>query len=137
MGEWYMINCEKHGIVGNSKTECDMCAAEKHQSHHAYMTEQYKQKSDGGPTGYYDIPGGCKTLNDVLEWLAVERWGKFSLHMKDIMKAAFRYGGKVGTEQEYDANKIIYFGCRLLVMVSGKAVVRKYLQKLLDDPQFK
>lgn len=94
-------------------------------------------KSDGGPTGYYDMPEGCKTLNDLLEWLACERWGKFSLHMKDIIKAGFRFGGKEGTEQEYDANKIVYFGCRLLMMVRGKQAVRAYLQKLLDDPQFK
>lgn len=94
-------------------------------------------KSDGGPSGYYDLPNGVKTWNDVLEWLAVERWGAFSLHMKDLMKGAFRFGVKEGTSLEYDANKLIYSGCRLLVMVSGKKKVREYLQKLLDDPQFK
>lgn len=102
-----------------------------------YKTHQRASKSDGGPSDYYDLPSGLKTLNDLLEWLAVDRWGAYALHMKDLMKGGFRFGVKDGTSVEYDCYKIIYSGCRLLVMAKGKASVSKYLQKLLDDPQFK
>lgn len=102
-----------------------------------YETHQRAVKSDGGPSGYYDFPAGVTTLNDLLEWLADCRWGKYALHMKDLMKGGFRFGAKDGTTLEYDCYKLIYSGCRLLVMVSGKSKVRDYLQKLLDDPQFK
>lgn len=124
-----------HDCIGHNN--CGHDDHENQERHSEFARKASAVKSDGGPTSYYDMPQDCKTLNDVLEWLAVERWGKFSLHMKDVFKAGFRFGGKAGTEHEYDANKIIYFGCRLLVMVSGKRKVREYLTKLLNDPQFK
>lgn len=133
---WYQINCVKHGIVGSNTDECDLCFPEETQERH-YKTHQRASKSDGGPSDYYDLPSGLKTFNDLLEWLAVDRWGAYALHMKDLMKGGFRFGVKDGTSIEYDCYKIIYSGCRLLVMAKGKENVREYLQKLLNDPQFK
>jgi hypothetical protein len=48
-----------------------------------------------------------------------------------------RWGNKGGTTKEYDARKIIYSALRVLQMLKGKDEVRRYLQSLLDDPQFK
>lgn len=39
MTDWYKVNCENHGIVGNNKDECDLCGKEEHQERH-YKTPQ-------------------------------------------------------------------------------------------------
>ena len=95
-------------------------------------------KPDGGPAGYYDLPfKDWVTVNDMVEYLSDKQWGKHSWIFKDILKAVTRFGKKVGTEEAYDAKKIIYYGVRLLMSVTDKATARKYLQQLLDDKQFR
>lgn len=93
-------------------------------------------KSDGGPSSYYDFKEGWTTLNDMMEYKAIHQWGAYSLHLKDLGKAIFRFGVKVGTAPAYDARKIIYSGLRLLGMIEGKNAIRQELLKLLDDNQF-
>lgn len=100
-------------------------------------TSDTKVKSDGGPSGYYDFAGSWGTLNDAMEHLAKTRWAAHALHLKDAMKACWRFGGKDGTDHAYDARKLVYSGLRLLVMIGGVKMARDYLQTLLDDPQFK
>lgn len=94
-------------------------------------------KSDGGPSGYYDFKPEWVTLNDAMEHHATARWGAYALHLKDAMKACWRFGGKDGTDHAYDARKLVYSGMRLLVMIGGVKTARDYLLTLLDDPQFK
>lgn len=92
----------------------------------------------GGPSSYYDMPfKNWVTVNDMMEYLAEQKWGKYGIHLKDIFKGLCRWGEKSGTTVEYDTRKIIYYGCRILQMVSGKKSLRDYLKELLDDPQFK
>lgn len=92
----------------------------------------------GGPSSYYDMPfKNWVTVNDMMEYLAEQKWGKYGIHLKDIFKGLCRWGEKSGTTVEYDTRKIIYYGCRILQMVSGKQSLRDYLKELLDDPQFK
>ena len=87
---------------------------------------------------YYNFPfKDWFTVNDMLDYLSQKQWGWRSYIFKDIVKACFRFGRKEGTTEVYDAEKIIYYGCRLLMSVSDKATARKYLQQLLDDKQFK
>lgn len=95
-----------------------------------------KTKSDGGPSNYYDLPNGAITLNDLLEHLAYTRWAGDTLHLKDTVKAAWRWGEKDGTDKPYDCRKIIYSGARLLMKYAGVKELRKTLQGMLDDPQF-
>lgn len=104
---------------------------------HYYGAATVAHKSDGGPSSYYDFPPDCTTWNDFLEHKAKTQWGAYSLHMKDVGKALCRFGAKAGTEDEYDMRKIVYSGARMIVMKSGKAAAREYLQRLLDDPQFR
>lgn len=93
--------------------------------------------SSGGPTKYYDMPfNDWVTGNDMMEYLAEHKWGKFGIHLKDIFKSTLRWGEKEGTTVEYDTRKIIYYGCRILRMIGGVEEVRKTLQGMLDDPQF-
>ena len=97
-----------------------------------------KGASDGGPTSYYDMPfSDWTTVNDQMEYLAKNKWGSYGIHLKDIFKGLCRWGDKKGTSVEYDTYKIIYYGVRVLSMLKGKAGVQEYLQKLMDDPQFK
>ena len=99
----------------------------------------YQIKSDGGPSSYYDFPIGKDawvTLNDMNDYKSVHQWGPLSFHMTNVNKATFRFGQKDGTSKVYDINKIIYSGLRMKLMVEDKKAVRKYLQQLLDDPQF-
>jgi hypothetical protein len=92
-------------------------------------------KSDGGPSAYFDLCNGG-TLNDELERKGDEQWLGDSFHLGNVVKLAWRWGIKEGTDKAYDANKLIYSGARLLMKYKGVAAVRKALQKLLDDPQF-
>ena len=87
---------------------------------------------------YYNFPfKDWFTVNDMLDYMSQKQWGWRSYIFKDIVKACFRFGQKEGTTEVYDAEKIIYYGTRLLMSVSDKATARKYLQQLLDDKQFK
>lgn len=91
----------------------------------------------GGPSKYYDMPfQEWVTTNDMMEYLAEHKWGKFGIHLKDIFKGLCRWGDKSGTDTLYDTKKIIYYGCRVLMMMCGKEALRSYLQELLDDRQF-
>jgi hypothetical protein len=94
-------------------------------------------QSDGGPSGYYDFPSGAVTLNDLLEDKGDKQWLGDSFHLSNIVKAAWRWGNKEGTTVTYDARKIIYSGARLLLKYAGVENLRKTLQDMLDDPQFK
>lgn len=92
----------------------------------------------GGPSSYYDFPfKGWVTLNDMAEYLAVNKWKEYSIHFKDVLKVSGRWGDKDGTTKEYDARKIVYSGLRILSMVKGKQAVVDYLRELSNDPQFK
>ena len=87
---------------------------------------------------YYNFPfKDWTTVNDMLDYMSQKQWGWRSYIFKDIVKACFRFGQKEGTTEVYDAEKIIYYGARLLMSVTDKATTRKYLQQLLDDKQFK
>tara|TARA_R110000772_G_scaffold94334_4_gene192175 strand:+ start:5724 stop:6194 length:471 start_codon:yes stop_codon:yes gene_type:complete len=95
-----------------------------------------KIKSDGGPSGYFDLRNGG-TLNDELEHKGDTQWLGDSFHLGNVVKLAWRWGIKSGTEKSYDANKLMYSGARLYMKYAGVTKLRKALQKLLDDPQFK
>ena len=97
-----------------------------------------RAKPHGGPQSYYDMPyGDWITTNDQMEYLAEHKWGRFSIHLKDIFKGLCRWGDKEGTSVEYDTRKIIYYGCRVLRMLVGVEGLRMYLEELLQDEQFK
>ncbi len=114
-------------------------------SNHRYKYELVKPaiqtkdstSQDGGPSSYYDPPfKDWITVNDMVDYYAEKKWKHLSWIFKDILKAVTRWGDKQGTSQEYDANKIIYYGCRLLMSIKNKEAVRAYLQRLLNDKQF-
>ena len=87
---------------------------------------------------YYNFPfQKFTTVNDMLDYMSQKQWGWRSYIFKDIVKACFRFGQKEGTTEVYDAEKIIYYGVRLLMSVSDKTTALNYLQQLLDDKQFK
>lgn len=88
-------------------------------------------KSDGGVSRYYDFPEGAITLNDLIEHKDM------GFHLGNIFKACWRMGTKSGTTTDYDERKILYSAARLIKKSSGVESLRKELQRLLDDPQFK
>jgi hypothetical protein len=103
----------------------------------AYGGTVTNKTSSGGPSAYYDMPYSTwVTTNDQMEYLAEHKWGKYAIHLKDIFKGLCRWGDKSGTTVEYDSRKVIYYGCRVLMMVVGTAELRVYLHELLDDKQF-
>lgn len=128
----YGVNpCSETGMPG-----CKYFNAFKPSLEERVFPPQDPRKPDGGPSSYYDFPEGMCTANDLFEYLA-GRWGRYSLHFKDIMKASFRFGSKDGTSVMYDARKIVYSGLRLIIMAGGKKAARDYLKQLLNDKQFK
>jgi hypothetical protein len=111
-------------------SECTLAIREE-------MTPVINKTSSGGPSVYYDMPYSTWiTTNDQMEYLAEHKWGKYAIHLKDIFKGLCRWGDKSGTTVEYDSRKIIYYGCRVLMMVVGAKELRVYLNELLDDKQF-
>jgi hypothetical protein len=126
--------CGNNTIDGDSwyfdDSECTLAIREE-------MTPVINKTSSGGPSEYYDMPYVTwVTANDQMEYLAEHKWGKYAIHLKDIFKGLCRWGDKSGTTVEYDSRKIIYYGCRVLMMVVGTAELRVYLNELLDDKQF-
>jgi len=101
-----------------------------------WIEVEAEAKSDGGPSSYYDFPSTWVTWNDLADYKSTLQWKEHSFHLGNIGKAIMRWGDKGGTTIKYDTHKIIYSGCRVLMMMVGKQGVRDYLQKLLDDPQF-
>lgn len=96
-----------------------------------------KVTPSGGPSEYYDMPfSDWVTTNDMMEYLAENKWGKYAIHLKDIHKGLCRWGDKEGTTVEYDARKFIYYGARVLRMIVGVPKTREYLKELLDNKQF-
>lgn len=97
-----------------------------------------EQATEAKIGSYYNFPfKDWTTVNDMIDYMSQKQWGWRSYIFKDIVKACFRFGQKEGTTEVYDAEKIIYYGARLLMSVTDKATTRKYLQQLLDDKQFK
>jgi uncharacterized protein YodC (DUF2158 family) len=94
-------------------------------------------KSDGGPSSYYDFLPKWKTWNDFADYKSSKQWQEHSFHLGNVGKVLCRWGDKSGTTKSYDAKKIVYSGLRVLMMLEGSKTVREYLQRLLDDPQFK
>lgn len=93
--------------------------------------------SDGGPSGYYDVPKNVVTLNDIVEWKSDTQWLGDSFHLANVLKAAWRWGEKDGTSKAYDARKLMYTGARLLRKYEGNEAVISALRTLLNDPQFR
>ncbi len=93
--------------------------------------------SDGGPSSYYDFLSGWKTWNDFADSKSTHQWKEHSFHLGNVGKVLCRWGDKVGTSKAYDSRKIVYSGLRVLLMLEGKENVRKYLENLLDDGQFR
>jgi hypothetical protein len=105
----------------------------------AYMVPNSKiTPVTGGPSSYYDMPfSEWVTTNDMMEYLAEHKWGKYGIHLKDVFKGLCRWGDKEGTDTLYDTKKMIYYGCRVLRMMVGKQGLRDYLNEILNDKQFK
>ena len=102
------------------------------------LTDTTQVKPHGGATAYYDMPfADWCTSNDMMEYLAEHKWGRYGIHLKDIFKGLCRWGDKEGTTIEYDTRKTVYYACRVLKMMVGTTKMRQYLQELLDDKQFK
>lgn len=99
-------------------------------------TKSQPKITDGGPSSYYDFPKNWNTLNDFIEYKSKHQWGEHSFHLGNIVKAVTRWGDKSGTTIEYDAKKIIYSACRVLMGVVGKDKLVEYLKGLIKDPQF-
>lgn len=59
-----------------------------------------KTASDGGATGYYDLPEGCITLYDLIEYKDM------NFSEGNVFKAIYRMGDKEGIDPLYDWRKI-------------------------------
>lgn len=68
----------------------------------------------GWSTSYYQLPDGAVELQDLIEHKGM------SFAVGNIFKAAYRLGGKVGVDEVYDLNKIIWFAERELRRVTDE-----------------
>lgn len=70
-----------------------------------------KIKSDGGSSGYYELPSGAVEIQDLVE----HRNMNFSVG--NIFKACYRLGQKDGNDLEYDLKKILWYANRELARI--------------------
>ena len=63
-------------------------------------------KLTGLSSSYYELPEGCKELQDLIEYK------NMNFARGNVFKAAYRLGDKPGTDQIYDWEKIIWFANR-------------------------
>lgn len=64
------------------------------------------KKLTGLSSSYYELPNGCKELQDLIEYK------NMNFARGNIFKATYRLGDKPGTDQIYDYEKIIWFAQR-------------------------
>jgi hypothetical protein len=64
------------------------------------------KKLTGGSSKYYQLPEGCKELQDLIEYK------NMNFSIANIFKAAYRLGNKPGTDEIYDLEKIVWFANR-------------------------
>ena len=64
--------------------------------------------NNGGSTDYYNLPAGCKSVQDIIE--------KMDMHwnMANIFKSVFRLGRQDHSDSIRVLNKIIWFAKRQL-----------------------
>jgi len=82
------------------------------------VSENGKKASDGWSTSYYELPEEATELQDLIEYK------RMNFAVGNIFKAAYRLGSKVGQDEIYDLNKIIWFAKR----------EKKRVKKLLTNP---
>lgn len=97
-----------------------VCGAKPYEYHYPGCVRRFENvtllaepgpvKSDGGSSSYYFLPEGATELNDLIEAK------QMSFARGNIFKALYRLGNKVGTDVEYDLNKIELFLGRLREM---------------------
>lgn len=71
-----------------------------------FYTTPAPNKLTGGSSKYYELPEGCKELQDLIEYK------NMNFAMANIFKATYRLGNKPGTDMIYDLEKIIWFANR-------------------------
>lgn len=72
-------------------------------------------ENNGGKTGYYDVPPGAETLNDLIEHKNMPFW------RGEILKAAYGLEGRTeknGGSEVRELNKIIYYANRRLRQIA-------------------
>lgn len=72
-----------------------------------------EKKLTGLSSSYYQLPEGCKELQDLIEYK------NMNFARGNVFKAAYRLGDKPGTDQIYDWEKIIWFAQREIQRLKG------------------
>jgi hypothetical protein len=85
-------------------TDCGWCACFRDDE--APVDE--KIKSDGGSSGYYQLPPGAVEIQDLVEYRDM------NFAVANIFKAAYRMGKKAGNDELYEIRKIIWYANREL-----------------------
>ena len=71
-----------------------------------FVVSSATEKLTGLSSSYYELPEGCKELQDLIEYK------NMNFARGNIFKATYRLGDKPGTDQIYDYEKIIWFAQR-------------------------
>lgn len=96
------------GVVGPSRI------SSKGTNHQQIAKPKPKIASDGGATGYYDLPAGCNTLYDLIEHK------NMNFSEGNVFKAIYRMGDKEGIDTLYDWNKIKFCAEREIARIKRK-----------------
>jgi hypothetical protein len=73
-----------------------------------------KIKSDGGSSGYYQLPAAAVEIQDLVEYR------NMNFAVGNIFKAAYRMGQKAGNDELYEIRKIIWYANRELVRLKSQ-----------------
>jgi hypothetical protein len=73
-----------------------------------------KIQSDGGSSGYYQLPKAAVEIQDLVEYR------NMNFAVGNIFKAAYRMGQKAGNDELYEIRKIIWYANRELVRLKSQ-----------------
>jgi len=124
-GKWYDVHRHKEAQYEITDDSGNLVCV--HKSHFRQVGQRIPQStnkvalvltkkiaSDGGATGYYDLPAGATTLYDLIE----HRDMNFS--EGNVFKAVYRMGTKEGVDHLYDWNKIKFCAEREIARLEKK-----------------
>lgn len=67
------------------------------------ITEMYREKSDGSTASYYELPGGCNELQDLISYK------NMNAQIGEIFRECYRYGQSSHSDELRGVKKILFY----------------------------
>jgi len=120
----FCVGCKQFQTCNKLPIDCDSFMGFIHGKVEDRVSQNLA-KSDGSTASYYELPEGCKELQDLISYRDMNS------QIGEIFRACFRYGKVEHSEKLRDAKKILFYAKaeidRLEKYESGEQVLRERL----------